>query len=216
LVYQRRFQKGFRKMNKTEIDNILDPIRGQVRAISAMLPVGSKYYTVNAKEIDQQFAKKKAAIDADSSSPAMILNRSPRVVLVRDHSVIDQKFTTEVDGTKMVVFNPGTEDEANATVIAGDLNVFQTTDEAFRSALTGQRPIFANGIKTATKANVLNQAELDRLLDLKKTIDSYIDSLKSAIASNTKKVKDYEEAIAKFKQPVDMSGDGSVHVIVTE
>lgn len=204
-------------MNKNEIDSILDPVRGQVRAISAMLPVGSKYYTVNAKEIDQQFAKKKAALDADPSSPTMMLNRSPRVVLVRDHSVIDQTFKTEVDGTKMVVFNPGTEDEANANIVAGELsNVFQTTDEAFRSALNGQRPVFANGIKTATKANLLNQAEVDRLIEIKKTIEGYIDSLKSAIACNTKKVKDYEEAIAKFQKPVDFESDGPIHVVVTE
>lgn len=199
-----------------EIEMNLDPVRGQVRAISAMLPVGSKYYTVNAKDIDQQFAKKLAAIQSDPSSPTLLLNRSPRVIMVRDHSVIEQQFKTEVDGTRMVVFNPKTEDEANATIVAGDTNVFQTTDEAFRAALSGQRPIFASGVKTATKANLLNQAELDRLIDVKKTIDAYIDTLKSAIASNTKKVKDYEEAIAKFSKPVDLDGNGSVHVVVPE
>jgi len=202
-------------MNK-EVETQLDSVRGQVRAVGAMLPVGSKYYTVHAKDIDQQFAKKQAALQADPASPMLLLNRSPRVIMVRDHDVIEQIFKTEVDGTKMVVFNPKTEDEANATIIAGNTNIFQTTDEAFRAALTGQRPVFASGIKTATKANVLNQAELDRLTDVKKIIDSYIDTLKSAIASNTKKVKDYEEAIAKFKQPVDFSGDGSVSVVVTE
>ena len=202
-------------MNNT-IESALDPIRGQVRAISAMLPVGSKYYTVNAKDIDQAFAKKQAQIQADPRSPEMILNRSPRVIIVRDHSVIEQTFKTDVDGTKMVVFNPNTDDEANATIVAGDMNVFQTTDEAFTSALNGQRPIFANGVKTATRANVLNQSELDRLVEVRKTIDGYIDSLKSAIASNTKKVKDYEESILKFKQPVDLGASGPVHVVVTE
>ena len=63
---------------------------------------------------------------------------------------------------------------------------------------------------------MMNQAELERVLDQIKYWTSMKDNLTSAIASNTKKVKEYEEALAKFKQPVDMSGDGSVHVIVTE
>lgn len=200
----------------TNVEINLDPIRGQVCAISKMLPVGSKYYTIHSKDIDQQFEKKKAALMANPASPDLILNRSPRVIMVRDHNVITQTFKTDIDGTQRVVFNPETEDEAQATVIAGDVNFAQTTDEAVKDALLGQSRIFANGIKTATKANMLNQAELDRVNETIKYLQSIKDSLTSAIASNTKKVKEYEEAVAKFKQPVDFAGDGSVHVVVTE
>lgn len=199
-----------------EIENNLDPIRGQVCSISRMLPVGSKYYTLHSKDCDQQFDKKKAALLANPASPDFIPNRSPRVIVVRDHSVITQSFKTDIDGTKRVVFNPDSEDEAQATILAGDVNFGQTTDEAVKDALQGQSRIFANGVKTATKANMMNQAELERVLDQIKYWTSMKDNLTSAIASNTKKVKEYEEALAKFKQPVDMSGDGSVHVIVTE
>lgn len=199
-----------------EIENNLDPIRGQVCNISRMLPVGSKYYTLHSKDCDQQFDKKKAALIANPASPDFVPNRSPKVVIVRDHSVITQTFKTDIDGTQRVVFNPETEEEAQATIIAGDVNFGQTTDEAVKDALQGQSRIFANGIKTATKANSLNQAELERVVEQIKYWTSMKDNLTSAIASNTKKVKEYEEALAKFKQPVDMAGDGSVHVVVTE
>lgn len=199
-----------------DVENNLDPVRGQVCNISRMLPVGSKYYTMHSKDCDQQFEKKKAALLANPASPDFLPNRSPRVIVVRDHSVITQQFKTDIDGTRLVVFNPETDDEAQATIVAGDVNFGQTTDEAVKDSLNGQKRIFANGIKTASKANALNQAELERVNEQIKYWTSMKDNLTSAIASNTKKVKDYEEALAKFKQPVDMNGDGSVHVIVTE
>lgn len=203
-------------MNINEVEINLDPIRGQVCNISRMLPVGSKYYTLHPSDCDKQFEKKKAALLANPASPDFLPNRSPRVIMVRDHSVITQTFKTDIDGTQRVVFNPETEDEAQATIIAGDINFGQTTDEAVKDALQGQSRIFASGIKTATKANALNQAELERVIEQIKYWTSMKDNLTSAIASNTKKVKEYEEALAKFKQPVDMSSNGSVHVVVTE
>lgn len=203
-------------MNTREIDVQLDPIRGQVRAISTMLPVGSKYYTVESKDIDQQFEKKKAALLANPASPDLLLNRSPKVITVRDHSVITQTFKTDINGNKVVVFNPETEDEAQAAIVAGDVNFAQTTDEALKDALKGQSRIFASGVKTATKVNAINRVELDRVVATIEYLKRMKDSLESAIASNTKKVQEYEAAIASFKQPVDITGDGSVTVTVTE
>lgn len=203
-------------MNNREIDIQLDPIRGQVRAISTMLPVGSKYYTVASKDVDQGYEKKKAAIMANPSSPDLILNRPIKVIVLRDHSVITQTFKTDINGNKVVVFNPETEDEAQAAVVAGDVTFAQTTDEALKDALKGQPRIFASGVKTATKINSINRCEVERVTAMIDQLKRVKDSLESAIASNTKKVQEYEEAVAAFKQPVDMSGDGSVHVVVTE
>ena len=203
-------------MNNKEIETMLDPVRGQVRAISAMLPTGSKFYTIESKDIDQQFEKKKAALMANPGSPDLMLNRSPKVIVVKDHSVLTQAFKTDVNGNRVMVFNPDTEDEAQAAVIADVTGFGQATDEAFKDALKGQPRIFASGVKTATKANVINRIELDRINAAIDSLKRMKDSLESAIAANTKKVQEYEAQIAAYKQPVDVVGDGSVSVVVTE
>lgn len=202
-------------MANKELEIALDPIRGQVRAISTMLPVGSKFYTVEGKDIDQQYDKKKAALMANPSSPELLLNRSPKVVMIRDHSVLTQTFKTDIDGNRIVVFNPETEDEAQATIVAGDVTFAQTTDEALKDALNGQTRIFASGVKTATKANALNRAELDRVVATIEYLKRIKDSLESAISSNSKKVQEYENQIASYKQPINMGTEGGpVHVVV--
>lgn len=200
--------------NMKELEISLDSVRGQVRNISQMLPVGSKYYTVDAKDVDLQFEKKRAAAIANPASPDIILNRSPRVIVIRDHSVISQSFKTDINGNRVVVFNPETDEEAQAAVVAGDLNFGQATDEALKDALLGQQRIFANGVKLATKANSINRVELERVDAMIEYLKRMKDSLQSAIASNTKKVQDYEDQIAAAKRPVEMSGDGSVTVVV--
>lgn len=200
--------------NIKELEISLDSVRGQVRNISQMLPVGSKYYTVDAKDVDQQFEKKRAAAISNPASPDIILNRSPRVIVIRDHSVISQSFKTDINGNRVVVFNPDTDEEAQAAVVAGDLNFGQATDEALKDALLGQQRIFANGVKLATKANSINRVELERVDAMIEYLKRMKDSLQSAIASNAKKVQDYEDQIAAAKRPVEMTGDGSVTVVV--
>ena len=200
-------------MNK-EIEIALDPIRGQVLNISRMLPTGAKFYTIESKDVDQQFEKKKSNLMANPTSPEFLVNRSPRVIHVKDHSVITQQFKTDIEGNRVVVFNPDTDDSAQATVVAGDVTFGQATDEAMKDALHGQNRVFANGVKICTKANAINQAELDRVNEQIKYWQGVKDSIQSAIASNKKKVEDYQAQIEKFKQPVDMGDGSSVTVIV--
>ena len=83
-----------------------------------------------------------------------------------------------------------------------------------KDALHGQNRVFANGVKICTKANAINQAELDRVNEQIKYWQGVKDSIQSAIASNKKKVEDYQAQIEKFKQPVDMGDGSSVTVIV--
>lgn len=213
LVYPRRFQKGF-KMNAKELEISLDSVRGQVCTVSRMLPVGSKYYTIDAKDIDLQFEKKRAAILANPGSPDLILNRSPRAIVLRDHSVLSQTFKTDINGNRIVVFNPDTEEEAQAAIVAGDFNFGQATDEAVKDALLGQQRIFANGVKLATKVNSINRIELDRVNAMIESLMRIKDSLTSTIASNSKKIQDYEKQLEAAKVPVDVNESGSVTVIV--
>jgi hypothetical protein len=207
-------------MTKVEMDNILNPIRGQVMNISRSLPTGAQYFTVAANDVDKKFAERKQQIDANPASPEIITNRGPRVIVMRGHSVVSQDFAQDVDGNSVVIFNKGQEDETKAPIIvSGSQSTFgQTTDDAMKDALRGETRIFADGIKTATKANMLNQNELARWEAMKKLCESYCDTLRSAIASNKKKAEDYKEAILKYKPDLDLTGasEGSSVTVVVE
>lgn len=204
-------------MTPIEIDNLLNPIRGQVMNISRTLPTGAQYFTIAANDVDKKFAERKQQIDSNPASPDIITNRGPRVIVMRGHSVVSQDFAQDIDGNSVVIFNKGQEDETKASIIvSGSQATFgQATDDAMKDALRGETRIFADGIKTATKANQLNQNELARWEAMKKLCESYCDTLRSAIASNKKKAEDYKEAILKYKPDLDLTGAGESSITVT-
>ena len=203
-------------MASIEIENNLNPIRGLVMNISRSLPTGAQYFTVEAKDVDKTFEERKNTVITNPKSPELIMNRGPRVITMKGHSVISQDFTTDIDGSNVVVFNKGLGDETKAAIVAGGSNFGQTTDDAMKDAIRGELRIFADGIKTATKANQLNQKELDRWMAERARIDSYCDSIRSAIASNSKKAEDYKASIAKFKADLDLVGEAPIQVTIEE
>lgn len=199
-------------MTAKEIDMQLDPIRGQVVNISRMLPTGAKFYTVEAKDIDQKFEERRNQIMANPNSPEFIANRSPRIIIVTDHTVIKQEFATDINGNNVVIFNKGANDQAEATIVAGSTSFGLTTDSAMDDAIHGRKVnIFADGIKTATEANRLNRAELARIEEQIKYWTSKKDAVTSAIASNSKKVQEYQNSLNSFKPDIDLN-PGSVTV----
>ena len=200
-------------MAQKEVEIQLDPVRGQVMNISRMLPTGAKYYTIESKDVDKTFEERKNQILTNPTSPEVYYNRSPRVIVVMDHSVVSQTFKSDLEGNRVVVFNEGAADQAQATIVSGGAAFGQATDEAMKDALRGQVRIFADGIKICTKANTLNNSELERWIAEHDRLGRIIDSIKSAIASNKKKVEEYQAVVSKFKPEVDLS-EGSVTVTV--
>lgn len=203
-------------MTKVEIEQGLNPIRGQVMNISHLLPVGAKYFTIEPKDVDLKFIERKNEIAQNPQAPDLITNRGPRAILVQDHSVLSQEFAFDVEGNRVVIFNKGMADESTANVVAGSTPFGQVSDDAMKDALRGELRIFANGIKTVTKVNALNQNELDRWEALKKQIERYCDSLRSTIAANKKKAQEYQEAIDKFNPEVDLTDKSGFTVEVSE
>ena len=92
-------------MTQIEIENNLNPIRGQVIDISRTLPTGAQYFTVEAKDVDKTFDERKEQISANPTSPDLIMNRGPRAIVMTGHSVISQDFTQDIDSNNVVVFN---------------------------------------------------------------------------------------------------------------
>lgn len=177
--------------------------------------LGGKFFTIGAQETHLDFDKKKREIEMNNSLD-FITNRSPRRFVVRDHDVVSQAIETTADGTTKVVFNPGTSDEATATVVAGIENFGTTTEEAISDALHGAKRIFANGAALVEKANSYNESERQRLIALRKQIDSQITALESTIKSNSEKVNTYEKEILESTPKVMVEKQGSSASIVIE
>ena len=189
----------------TEIDVNLTGIRGQVVSISRALPAGAMFFTVDRKDVDKQFEEKKNRILQNPSSQEFLMNRSPRVVVVNNETVVTQEVTSDADNNTVVVFNKGMKSEAKALAVPGGTGAtFQTTDEAMKDALnSGLVRIFADGEMTARKANELNEAELTRVNAEIELLKRAADSIRSAIASNKKKAQDYLDEINKYKSPIE-------------
>lgn len=184
-------------MNEVNMNAVAENL-GQISVLGSHL--GGKYFKAAAKETWTDFDNQKRAAELNPENGGFILNRSPRKFEVRDFDVIAQTIKTNpIDNTTCVVFNPGLDSEAEATIVAGEIGFGQTTDEALLEALKGEKRIFANGPKLLAKVNDLNQHELDRLTALIKALNAQKDSIISTMKANEKKVNDYEEALAKSK-----------------
>ena len=193
-------------MNEVNM-NIVAENLGQISILGSHL--GGKYFKAGAKETWTDFDNQKRSIELNPETGVFILNRSPRKFEVRDFDVISQTIKTNpIDGTTCVVFNPGLDSEAEATIVAGELGFGQTTDEALLEALKGEKRIFANGPKLLAKVNDLNQHELDRLTALIKALNAQKDSIISTMKANEKKVTEYEDALAKSKAALKPATDG--------
>ena len=184
-------------MNEVNMNAVAENL-GQISALGSHL--GGKYFKAAAKETWTDFDNQKRTAELNPENGGFILNRSPRKFEVRDFDVIAQTIKTNpIDNTTCVVFNPGLDSEAEATIVAGEVGFGQTTDEALLEALKGEKRIFANGPKLLAKVNDLNQHELDRLTALIKALNAQKDSIISTMKANEKKVNDYEDALAKSK-----------------
>lgn len=171
---------------------------GQISILGSHL--GGKYFKAAAKETWTDFDNQKRSAEMNPDGGNFILNRSPRKFEIRDFDVIAQSIhQNSIDGTVSVVFNPGLESEAEATIVAGEIGFGQATDEALLEALKGEKRIFANGPKLLNKVNDLNQHELDKLNALIKALTAQKDSIISTMKANEKKVTDYEDNLAKSK-----------------
>lgn len=186
--------------------------RGQISALGGIL--GGKYFTLGAQETYPKFDEKKRE-NEQSGSLDFMPNRTPRRFIVRGHDVIAQTIVTGADGTTKVVFNPGTDEEAKASIIAGNGSFGVATEEAIQNALTGQNVIFANGTSLTEKANEYNQAEVDRLNVFIKSLTSQRDAIISTMKANKDRSMAYEqEIIASTPKPSVTGGTGAPAIII--
>lgn len=200
-------------MNKNVDMTIVEKNRKQISTLGGIL--GGKYFTIAAQETYPNFDKVKLENESNNSLDFMP-NRTPRRFIVRDHDVLSQAIETGADGTTKVVFNPGSADEAKASLISGNVGFGVATEDAVKDALTGQNRIFANGAAIAKKMNEYNQSELDRLNVFIKQLQSQRDAIMSTIKANTDKVNKYEQEIIASTPKVLVEKDNESPAIIIE
>lgn len=199
-------------MDKNVNLTLIEERRQPIGRLGANL--GGAYFTTGAKETWPKFEEKKLSIERAGNNE-LILNRSPRRYEVRDHVILSQAVETSGSGMVKVVFNPGTEDEAKASVIAGVGSFGIPTEEAVKDALRGENRIFVDGPALCKRANEYNQDEVDRLTALIDSLTSQRNAIKSTMAMNTKKVDAYVRTIVD-STPKVIGKDGDSVAIVVE
>lgn len=200
-------------MNKTNVDMlIVEKNRKPISTLGSHL--GCAYFTIGARETWPNFDQKKLE-NEQSNSLDFMLNRSPRRFEVRDHAILAQAIETGADGTTKVVFNPGTDEEAKAAIVAGMTGYGQATEEAIADALHGKDRIFVDGVKLAKKANDYNQSELDRVNAFLKILTAQRDAIESTMRANEKKIADYNRTLVESTPKPGVKDGDSVSIVVS-
>lgn len=199
-------------MNKDVNIALIEERRQPIGRLGSNL--GGAYFTTGAKETWPKFDEKKMAIERAGNND-LILNRSPRRYEIRDHVILSQAVETNAAGVVKVVFNPGTEDEAKASVIAGAGAFGMPTEDAVKDALRGENRIFVDGPALCKRANEYNQDEVDRLTVLIDALVAQRNAIKSTMTANTKKAEAYVRSIVD-STPKVVGKDGDSVAIVVE
>ena len=192
---------------------------GIIRQIGMTPGLAGTFFTLGAKGAIKDYTKIKESIDNNPQAPDLFLNRQIRCFDIKSHVVLSQAVESDAAGNMKVVFNPGTDEEAKATVVAGAVGFGETTTDAIKKALSpnGNNVIFANGAKLLKETDALNDAEMA-------WIDSLIDRLNRAKQTiiNTKndnhmKVESYIKTLNDTtpKDVVNLGGN-SVEITVEE
>ena len=191
--------------------NVVAENRTQISRLGGIL--GGKYFTIGAQETYPDFDKKKLENER-SASLEFMPNRTPRRFIVRGHDVISQAIVTSADGTTKVVFNPGSAEEAESAIISGNGTFGATTEDAIKSALGGQKVIFANGTQLVDKANQYNQAEVDRLTAFINALTKQRDAIISTMDTNKKKAATYEKEILDSTPKPNIDNGGTTSIVI--
>lgn len=192
---------------------------GIVRQIGMTPGLAGMYFTLSAKGGIKDYTKIKESIDNNPQAPDLFVNRQIRCFDVKSHMVLSQAVESDAAGNLKVVFNHGTDEEAEAAVVAGGVGFGEATTDAIKKALSpnGGNVIFANGAKLLKETDALNDAEMA-------WIDALIDRLNRAKQTiiNTKndnhmKIESYLKALADStpKDVVKLNGS-SVEIEVEE
>jgi len=192
---------------------------GIIRQIGMTPGLAGMYFTLSAKGAIKDYAKIKESIDNNPQAPDLFLNRQIRCFDVKSHMVLSQAVESDAAGNVKVVFNPGTDEEAKATVVAGGVGFGEATTDAIKKALSpnGGDVIFANGSKLLKETDALNDAEMAWIDSLMDRLNRAKQTILNTKNDNHMKIEGYLKAMADStpKDVINVNGN-SVEIQVEE
>lgn len=184
---------------------------GIIRQIGMTPGLAGKFFTLSAKHALKDYKKIKEAIDANPQSQELFINRPIRTFDIKDHTVLAQAVESDAAGNLKVVFNPGTDEEAKAAIVAGGVGFGEPTVEAIKKALgsDGSGVIFANGKKLLKETNDLIDGEIAWVDSLINRLQKAKQSLETSKSENASKINAYYTALSASmpKDSVTISGN---------
>ena len=183
---------------------------GIIRQIGMTPGLAGKFFTVSTKHAFKDFEKIKESIESNPQAPNLFINRAIPTFDIKSHVVLSQAVETDATGNVKVVFNPGTDEEAKATVVAGGIGFGEPTSAAIKKAIgpNGQDVIFADGKKLLKETNDLIDGQIAWIDALTAQLAKAKQSLETSKRENASKINEYYAAL-KATTPSDVSVNGT-------
>ena len=205
----------------TNVNVNIDAVNAQcgiIRQIGMTPGLAGKFFTVSTKHAFKDFEKIKESIASNPQAPNLFINRPIPTFDIKTHVVLSQAVETDATGNVKVVFNPGTDDEAKATVVAGGVGFGEPTSAAIKKAIgpNGQGVIFADGKKLLKETDDLIDGQIAWIDALTAQLAKAKQSLETSKRENASKINEYYAALkATTPSEVNVSGTGDtveVHI----
>ena len=189
---------------------------GIIRQVGMTPGLAGKFFTISTKHALKDYDKLKESSSV-AGAPDLFVNRPIPTFDIKSHVVLSQEVRTDATGNCKVVFNPGTDEEASATVVAGGIGFGIPTEDAIKKALgpNGKNTIFADGKKLLKETDDLIDGQIAWIDALVGRLQKAKQSLETSKRDNATKINEYYAAL-KATTPEVMtvnSGDtAEIHI----
>ena len=180
--------------------NVQNALSGNRNPISLMgANLGKQFFTTEVRDCWPNFEKEKNSIQMNEQK-TLITNRSPRRYRINAKDIYGIILDTDINNNPVIKINPHKDGLADATIpISSDMKDYGVVTEyavidVFYYAYDPNSTVshaFKDPQKLIQFMNVLNQSEYDSIQTLIDALCKMQQSIKSAMADNTKKVNDY-------------------------
>jgi len=176
--------------------------------------LGTQYFAVESKDIwqggSEGFEKDKREITQGVKN-GFILNRSPRKINLKSKDIVCVCVDRDADlanpdseGDMVIKINPRPDGTADVVlpIESASLRAGTVTADVIAKALKGdEKNFFLNPKLVVAIVNEHNNKEVTRLKEIRSRIDSMIQNMQSAIATNNQKAQGYEDQWVKSAIP---------------
>jgi len=206
-------------MNNVNVNiNAVNANCGIIRQIGMNPGLAGKFFTLSAKHAMKDYKKIKDSLEANPQNQELFINRPIRTFDIKSHTVLSQAVESDAAGNLKVVFNPGTDEEAKAAIVAGGTGFGEATVEAIKKALGSEDSgvIFANGKKLLKETNDLIDGEIAWIDSLINRLQKAKQSLETSKTENAMKVNEYYNALSASTPKDSVTIKGNTFEVAVE